>query len=276
MIYGKFIPPDRRCTFKDADGHNQDRLLRADQEQETRERLEITGCTDLVFIPYDFSHWLDEADRETQKIIADYNPEKKIDFDSKIWRALRRYITMLFHDKCAYCEVSIEAGAPTHVEHYRPKSTYYWLAYRVDNYVPACAWCNGKKGSKFPLADDGIQATKPGHDLDLEKPLLVNPSTQQPEKHLSFVTVTDENPGGRVDPLSPEGEVTIKMLGLNRFDLFERRRQKQEKVRVKVGVAWTAGPTNVRQFRAELESGVDVYSAAQLAQFKADWEAAGL
>jgi len=39
------------------------------------------------------------------------------------------------------------------VEHLRPKSVYWWLAYCYDNHVFACQICNeGFKGDRFPIA----------------------------------------------------------------------------------------------------------------------------
>lgn len=37
-------------------------------------------------------------------------------------------------------------------EHYRPKSTYWWLAYNYDNYLASCTLCNQRfKEAKFPI-----------------------------------------------------------------------------------------------------------------------------
>ena len=224
--------------------------------------------------PYDFQDWLLEAKDATDTVIADHDAGKKIKFESMVWRALRRYITEVFHDKCAYCEVSIEAGAPTQVEHYRPKSAYYWLAYDMSNYVPACAWCNGKKGAKFPLEAGGVRAVNPGDDLDLEKPVLLNPSLDEPEKHLRFEAETENALGGAVQAISTRGEETIDLFKLNRVDLFDKRRKKQKNVRKAVGVLWVAGPAKIRGFRESLKAGEEEWSAAQLAQLRADLNAA--
>jgi len=277
MIHVEFEPPDRKCSFTDAGGKAREWLLRAEQETEMRKRLERAGCNDVEFEPYDFRAWLAEAESETRKLVEDHDAGRPMKFDSTIWRALRRYITLLFHDKCAYCEVSVEAGAPTQVEHYRPKSVYYWLAYHPDNYVPACAWCNSRKGNKFPLAADGVRATGPRDDLALEKPLLVNPAVAEPREHIEFGVLRDDAAPllpGAIHARSIEGETTITTLDLNRPDLFERRRTKQEKLRTEVGKAFMSGPAAVRGLRHLLESGRDEMSAAQLAQMVADLEAA--
>ena len=54
--------------------------------------------------------------------------------------------------KCAYCESPTDTVAHGDVEHYRPKSKYWWLAYCYDNYLYACQICNQvHKGDEFPV-----------------------------------------------------------------------------------------------------------------------------
>jgi len=120
----------------------------------------------------------------------------------------------MFHNKCAYCESKIPHIDYPHIEHYRPKSEnkYPHLTFDWQNLLLACAKCNGKehKGDQFPLEDD-----------DENKPLLLNPCEDDPAQHLYFEQV-------RLVPLaeSKRGEQTIKLLGLNRDDLFDRRRDR--------------------------------------------------
>jgi uncharacterized protein (TIGR02646 family) len=53
---------------------------------------------------------------------------------------------------CAYCDRELPGNDRGDVEHFRPKSIYWWLAYRFDNYLLACSVCNSAyKGEKFPL-----------------------------------------------------------------------------------------------------------------------------
>lgn len=54
--------------------------------------------------------------------------------------------------KCAYCEGPTDLVAYGDVEHFRPKSVYWWLAYCYDNHLFACQICNqGFKGDRFPV-----------------------------------------------------------------------------------------------------------------------------
>lgn len=52
----------------------------------------------------------------------------------------------IYKYKCAFCEQRVEQF---HVEHYRPKSIYYWLAFSWDNLLCACHDCNQEKKLSF-------------------------------------------------------------------------------------------------------------------------------
>ncbi|WP_309892366.1 hypothetical protein [Archangium sp.] len=145
------------------------------------------------------------------------------------------------HRKCAYCEVRIisEAGD---VEHFRPKASvrqgkgeskqrpgYFWLAYTWSNLLYACSRCNREhKRDLFPLEDPTVRAdaVRDGGSTAGEAPLLLDPSTEDPERSIGFNEERAEPLGGQ-----RRGQVTIDMLGLNRMQLLEARREKLEQVR---------------------------------------------
>jgi len=53
---------------------------------------------------------------------------------------------------CAYCQGDLPHNDPGDVEHFRPKSVYWWLAYEFANYLLSCAKCNRVcKRKEFPL-----------------------------------------------------------------------------------------------------------------------------
>src|ERR1700722_11749860 len=62
---------------------------------------------------------------------------------------IRTALINIYHSKCTFCEQHIEQY---HVEHYRPKQIYYWLAFSWDNLLMACPKCNEYKGTNFPIA----------------------------------------------------------------------------------------------------------------------------
>jgi 5-methylcytosine-specific restriction endonuclease McrA len=167
-----------------------------------------------------------------------------------------------FHGKCAYCEAPIRDYQHGDVEHFRPKAGitdengqpiylldqegqvqidtdgkpvkhpgYYWLAYDWTNLVPSCSKCNqddirqGRrigKHTRFPV--EGLHAQGP-KEVDKEKPLLINPLSEQdeddPKDHLVVDTKT-----GLMAHRTSRGQACIDIFGLNvRDQLVDDRRK---------------------------------------------------
>jgi len=75
-----------------------------------------------------------------------------LEFRSTVWKAAKPQLKLETGGKCAYCESPTDTVAHGDVEHFRPKSKYWWLAYCYDNYVYACQICNQvHKGDEFPI-----------------------------------------------------------------------------------------------------------------------------
>jgi len=62
--------------------------------------------------------------------------------------SVQKKLNAIYFNKCVYCEKDI-SDEDKHIEHYRPKSRYYWLAYSWDNLLLSCARCNKSKGDDF-------------------------------------------------------------------------------------------------------------------------------
>lgn len=76
----------------------------------------------------------------------------KVAFNSSFWKDAKDQLKLESNGKCAYCEANTEVVAHGDVEHYRPKSVYWWLVYTYDNYLYACQICNQVyKGDSFPV-----------------------------------------------------------------------------------------------------------------------------
>jgi len=74
-------------------------------------------------------------------------------FKSRIWKKAKPQLRIETHGKCAYCEAPTDSVAHGDVEHFRPKSTYWWLAYCYDNYLYSCQICNQSyKSNNFPIS----------------------------------------------------------------------------------------------------------------------------
>lgn len=194
-------------------------------------------------------------------------------FDAEIWKGLKEYLLAYFHGKCAYCEVNITAGFWGDVEHYRPKKKveeapkhrgYYWLAYTPHNLMPSCQLCNQGKGKKnhFPLANEKLRARRP-KDLAAERPLLLNPYTDDPSLHLSFEFDLSGQPTGYLQGKTPKGTTSVRIYNLNREDLvLARKRAQQDTVFAIVG---SLGAGSFQSFFEAIHDGQRDYSAARKA-----------
>ena len=195
------------------------------------------------------------------------NSGTKLKFLSARWRKAKPQLLEESGQKCAYCEAPTAVVAFGDVEHYRPKSKYWWLAYCYDNYLASCQLCNQKyKGAKFPLKNNSLKspltvkrnstdAFLESHESDLspdaldaaqittfeaahqtERPFIVNPYIDDPAKWFAW----DANDVlGRVKLVALTGAqeaqnfVTAaeKDLGLNRIELQDLRYTEFEKFR---------------------------------------------
>ena len=82
-----------------------------------------------------------------------------VEFSEAYWKDAKAQLKQESHDKCAYCEANTAVVAHGDVEHYRPKSEYWWLAYTYDNYLYACQVCNQTyKSNNFPRGGPQVPA----------------------------------------------------------------------------------------------------------------------
>lgn len=98
----------------------------------------------------------DKRERDKELMFAQReflnDPAKKVQFKSTFWKKAKVQLKKESNGKCAYCEANTEVVAHGDVEHYRPKSIYWWLAYTYDNYLYACQICNQVyKSDNFPI-----------------------------------------------------------------------------------------------------------------------------
>jgi uncharacterized protein (TIGR02646 family) len=134
------------------------------------------------------------------------------------------------HKKCCYCERKIRASDYGAVEHFRPKAGvrqdensaeekpgYFWLAYDWSNLLVSCSVCNTSwKQTFFPLEKPRRRARSPADPLARERPLLVDPTSENPRDHIRYS-------GDAPYAMTPRGQATIDRLGLRRGDLREER-----------------------------------------------------
>lgn len=192
--------------------------------------------------------------------------EPPIKWTSSKWKSAKKRLKFESGGKCAYCEAPTDVVAHGDVEHFRPKSTYWWLAYDFDNYVFACQICNQiYKGDNFPISgqrlgspplpnaqpadarltqivqglvrdvtsttDEELVALWGAEDADLIHPYLEDPSS------LLTYEVDDANRevwirAGAGSRAARAHDAAVKFLGLNREELLRLRYQQLEILRV--------------------------------------------
>ncbi|WP_099864914.1 hypothetical protein [Pararhizobium haloflavum] len=87
---------------------------------------------------------------------------KPIAFASGKWKSAKTKVRADSAKKCAYCEASTSVVAHGDVEHFRPKSLYWWLAYDFDNYLFSCQICNQiYKKDFFPVTPENQRLPAP-------------------------------------------------------------------------------------------------------------------
>lgn len=180
-------------------------------------------------------------------------------FAESRWGVTKNQLFIETKGKCAYCEADTKIVSYGDVEHYRPKSIYWWLAYCYDNYLVSCAICNQvHKKDKFPtlntrmlgldissettneeinllanrLNPDPLTETE-GLEYDdfkslhlIERPLLINPYYENPEDFFAY-EADDILKEVSIIPLRDEAipfvEASVNIYGLNRRELLDLR-----------------------------------------------------
>ena len=142
--------------------------------------------------------------------------------------SVQKRLNKIYHLKCAYCEQKL-LDAPKHIEHYRPKDTYYWLAYSWDNLLLCCGACNSAKGKRFAIKNSVVTYSNEafcdihgfGNNYDfVEEPKIINPEKEDVLDLIFF--------DSKAEIYSDDERVnhTIKNArNLNRGELVQLRKQ---------------------------------------------------
>jgi len=145
----------------------------------------------------------------------------------------KKQLSCIYNGKCAFCENKM---IQSHVEHYRPKDIYYWLAYSWDNLLLACSSCNLSKGKKFEILgtsyrfENNIENINNIHNnsanIDLiENPKMVNPEVLDPTDKIEFEM------NGFIKSKDIRFDYTIKELKIDQKPLNDERRAILDKLR---------------------------------------------
>lgn len=186
--------------------------------------------------------WLRRAAELTAQLRAADTKEARdaiIEAHEQLWRddRVRNWLLDLFHRKCWYTEAQ-EAVSSFHVDHFRPKGRavngdvvredgYWWLAFDWSNYRICGQLINVKKKDQFPLAEPLVVDANHPEQIQLEAPLLIDPTTDD-ARLISYemdedACIATAVPGA--DELeSKRVNETIDVLGLNRLDRLNSKR----------------------------------------------------
>ena len=199
--------------------------------------------------PVEVPEVLLKAGRQRRDLICqeyDRNPvdyqsgRQRLPFNAKIYGhgSVKSVLVEAQHGKCCYCERKFGATSYGAVEHFRPKGAvqqtkgsarlvpgYYWLAFEWNNLLVSCEKCNTSyKGSLFPLEEPNTRARSHKDDLCVERSLFVDPSRENPRKHIQFRQAA-------ISPITPRGRETIAGAGLRRSELEEARKERLDIVK---------------------------------------------
>lgn len=230
--------------------------------------IPLTRSTDLTQIPSIF--FAGDKDEYELKLLNDTRAILKDSQNKRNWKgkwrawgdiSLKEILLKESFEKCAYCETRFRPGYYGDIEHYRPKSTYWWLAYCYHNYLYSCALCNQThKRDKFivegtawlpPLVTStstdlelraliGTFSPEPGIDNregSIYRQFLESDSAESFQLINPYIINPNGNFGYFFDDDAREVEIfvhpnaidirlvenTIEILGLNRKELLEER-----------------------------------------------------
>lgn len=112
--------------------------------------------------------------------------------------------------KCAYCESKVTHIYPGDIEHIIPKSKFPRLTFTWNNLTFGCYWCNNKKRNFLDRAN-----------------MMLNPYKDKTNEHIrAFGPIICHINS------SQRGEITWRVLELNRPDLRDKRQEKIEELQV--------------------------------------------
>lgn len=141
-------------------------------------------------------------DRRAARVAAAPDPDAEADhlwsggyLDNKAFAEIRERLADEMasgRKRCMYCE----DNRGTDIDHHRPRKTHWQHAFSWPNYLWACSHCNSN------------------HKRDQYDPLLLDPTADDPAAHLLLIP-----PTGQWHPLTPRGQTSIRIYGLNREEL---------------------------------------------------------
>jgi len=163
--------------------------------------------------------WIDSAREAMEKIDLAEDDESRrtvLRDRAKVWRDAKNILKHVMDQKCWYCETR-NMRSDNAVDHFRPKSHYWWIAFDYKNMRFSCTFCNsrridreggtsGGKQDNFPI--EGTLAGTADDSLDDEEALLLDPCSYEDPPNLWF----DETGRAVVNPVVAEDSKARKRV----------------------------------------------------------------
>ncbi len=158
----------------------------------------------------EFLKFAKEHTREkTTRLLTLYKKNSQIVTDDykghNVWKILKSIFWQKQVRRCAICEKELNEINSYDVEHYIPKTEFWWYAYHTANYYVACGTCNRiEKNDEFPFFS-------PTPLINYEKrklfsncyPLLINPLHENPYDYFRVIFQADAKTNKKVVVLAP-------------------------------------------------------------------------
>lgn len=184
--------------------------------------------------------------RAQARVRAQAQAQETLKFQPELWREHRDVLLAAQHGKCGYCERRFPEndGWIPIVDHYAPKSVFWWRAYCWENWVLCCGSCSKAKHDYFPErtgVSSSVESTRewcvhPRPELQPEDeylPALLNPFDDDPRGELEGACDRSDDglcSDGTFDPgLTERGAATIALCDLNGDGLVRTRRAVADK-----------------------------------------------
>jgi uncharacterized protein (TIGR02646 family) len=172
--------------------------------------------------------WLEKAQKLKAQLDAIQDPTERAKFikEHDIWGEIKNWLLEMSHGKCWYSEAP-DAVSDWHVDHFRPKAWYQWLAFDWQNFRVCGAIPNRTKRDEFPLPENSPRATWESRDCSCECCLLLDPTNPNDADLIAF----DESCLPR--PINPDWpfakdrvQLTTELLSLDSPRLVEARKKR--------------------------------------------------
>ena len=199
-----------------------------------------------LYLPSEWFEHTTELVKELSQMTAEERSKALSKENYTLWRLLRKMLERISHGKCFYSDVE-SFGANGEIDHFRPKlgveamdlapgttnEGYWFLAYLIDNLRFSSQWSNRKetiggitygKGTRFPLLDPSKRAAFAA-DLCNEKPLLLNPTSEEDVALLGFNDAGEPEPSfaAKTDLDKKRVEISIQVYRLGGQQINKKR-----------------------------------------------------